>query len=88
MQSIEVVIFGRKFRLRSEDHAQTLAIAEDLSARLKDLHEKYETLDFSRLLLLSAFQRELEIDKLIKENESLKNELNRMNQMIEKFMNI
>ncbi|MCB5259472.1 MAG: cell division protein ZapA [Candidatus Cloacimonetes bacterium] len=86
MQSVEVEIFGRRFRLRSDNPTRTEKIAADLSQQLTELYETYEHLDFARLLLLACFQREESLQKALEENETLKSELNRVNQMIEKIM--
>ncbi len=88
MQSVEVEIFGRRFRLRSDNPTKTEKIAADLSQQLTELYETYEQLDFARLLLLACFQREENLQHLSEENETLKIELSRVNQMIEKLMTI
>jgi cell division protein ZapA (FtsZ GTPase activity inhibitor) len=88
MQSVEVEIFGRRFRLRSDNPTKTEKIAADLSQQLTELYETYEQLDFARLLLLACFQREENLQNLSEENETLKVELSRVNQMIEKLMTI
>jgi cell division protein ZapA (FtsZ GTPase activity inhibitor) len=86
MKSVEVVIFGRRFRLRSDDPTHTHKIAEDLSRQLTELSETYDQLDFSRLLLLACFQREDALQAAVLENEELKEELHRMNQMLENIV--
>jgi len=86
MKSVEVVIFGRRFRLRSDDPTFTQKIAEDLSKQLSELYENNEQLDFSRLLLLACFQREEQLQRAIRENDELKAELNRVNQMLESIV--
>ncbi len=83
MKSVEVVIFGRRFRLRSDDPTHTQKIAKDLSDQLTELYENYEQLDFSRLLLLACFQREDKLQAIAEENAELKAELNRVHQMLE-----
>ncbi|HCM16289.1 MAG: cell division protein ZapA [Candidatus Cloacimonadales bacterium] len=88
MQSVEVEIFGRRFRLRSDNPTRTEKIAADLSHQLTELYETYENLDFARLLLLACFQREESLQKTLEENNTLKSELNRVNQMIEKMMTL
>ncbi|MDI3503244.1 MAG: hypothetical protein PWP64_180 [Candidatus Cloacimonadota bacterium] len=88
MKSVEVEIFGRLFRLRSDDPTRTKKIAADLSDQLTELYETYEHLDFPRLLLLACFQREEQLQKALEENQELKSELNRVNQMLDKFANI
>nr|MDK2851116.1 hypothetical protein [Candidatus Cloacimonadota bacterium] len=86
MKSVEVVIFGRRFRLKSDDPTYTTKIAEDLSRQLTELSETYDQLDFSRLLLLACFQKEEALQNITRENEELKEELHRMNQMLENLV--
>ncbi|HQB97718.1 MAG: cell division protein ZapA [Candidatus Cloacimonadaceae bacterium] len=88
MQSVEVEIFGRRFRLRSDNPTRTEQIAAELSQQLTELYETYEHLDFAKLLLLACFQREENLQKALEENNTLKSELNRVNQMIEKIMSV
>lgn len=88
MQSVEVEIFGRRFRLRSDNPTRTQKIAAELSRQLTELYETYEHLDFARLLLLACFQREESLQHALEENDTLKSELNRVNQMIEKIMTV
>jgi len=88
MKSVEVEIFGRLFRLRSDNPTRTKKIAEDLSNQLTELYETYEHLDFPRLLLLACFQREEKLQIALEENQELKTELNRVNQMLEKIVSI
>lgn len=88
MKPVEVEIFGRRFNLRSDNPTQTVELANAISRQIDELYEKYEHLDFSRLLLLAAFEREEKLRELIKQNEELRSELERVNQMIEKIMNM
>ncbi|MCB5233624.1 MAG: cell division protein ZapA [Candidatus Cloacimonetes bacterium] len=88
MKPVEVEIFGRRFSLRSDKPTETIQLANAISQQVNELYEKYEHLDFSRLLLLAAFEREEKLRDLIKENEELRSELDRVNQMIEKIMNM
>lgn len=88
MRSVEVEIFGRLFRLRSDNPTRTLKIAEDISEELRELYESYEHLDFSRLLLLACFQREEKLRIAMDENQKLKAELSRVNQMLEDIVSI
>lgn len=88
MQSVEVEIFGRLFRLRSDDPTRTKKVADDLSRQITELYENYENLDFSRLLLLACFKQQEHLQQILDENSQLKTELDRMNLMIEKFISI
>ncbi|MCB5262614.1 MAG: cell division protein ZapA [Candidatus Cloacimonetes bacterium] len=88
MKSVEVEIFGRQFRLRSDNPTRTLKIAQTLSQELTELYESYENLDFARLLLLACFQREDKLQTALEENQELKAELSRVNQMLESIVSI
>ena len=86
MTSVEVGIFGRIFRLRTNDPALTMSIAAQLDQQLHDLKERYEILDFSKLLLLVALQQQESLSGLQAENTDLRKDLERMNQMISKII--
>ncbi|HNQ43313.1 MAG TPA: cell division protein ZapA [Candidatus Cloacimonadota bacterium] len=88
MQSVEVEIFGRLFRLRSDNPTVTKQLAAEISAQLTELNELYENLDFSRLLLLNSLQQQETMSRLTEENHQLKAELERFNQMIEKIISV
>lgn len=88
MQSLEVEIFGRLFRLRSDDPTRTKKVAADLSRQLTELYETYENLDFSRLLLLACFKQQEQLQQVLDENTQLKAELDRVNLMIEKMFSV
>lgn len=86
MNSVEVEIYGRIFRLRSMDPAQTLQIAADINKQLAELKEKYDNLDFTKLLLLVTLQQQEQIANLTVRNKELSTDLERMNVMISKII--
>jgi len=86
MQSVEVEIFGRKFRLRSDDPTKTISIADAINRQISELVAKYENLDFTKLLLLISLQQQENIHDLEIRNKELSLDLDRMNQMISKFI--
>ena len=86
MSSIEVEIYGRKYKLKGEDTHKLRLIAEKLNAQLLELGEQYELLEFNKLLLLCSLQLQEKIIELSKSNQELKEELERMNQMISAFI--
>jgi cell division protein ZapA (FtsZ GTPase activity inhibitor) len=86
MNSVEVEIFGRKYRLRSDDPQLTTSIAEAINAQIEELREKYETLDFTKLLLLISLQQQESIIRLSEKNQELSKDLDRLNQMISKII--
>jgi cell division protein ZapA (FtsZ GTPase activity inhibitor) len=86
MKSVEVEIFGRRFRLRTDDPKETQAVAEALDSELNQLRELYENLDFTKLLLLLSLKKQDEIISLRKRTKDLEKELERLNQMVEKIM--
>ena len=88
MQSVEVEIFGRRFRLRSDNPTRTKEIADALSKQLAQIYEANESLDFSRLLLLLCFRQQEELSLVLEDNQKIRSELERMNQMIEKIVSI
>lgn len=86
MSSIEVEIFGRKYKLKGEDTQKLRLIAEKLNVHLIELGEQYELLEYNKLLLLCSLQLQEKIIELTKNNQALKDELERMNQMISAFI--
>ncbi|MFO8145723.1 MAG: cell division protein ZapA [Candidatus Syntrophosphaera sp.] len=86
MKSVEVEIFGRQFRLRSDHPKQTQAVAEAIDTELKNLCEMYENLDFTKLLLLLSLKKQDEINSLNAVNQKLEKELQRLTQMVENIV--
>ncbi|MGC9361551.1 MAG: cell division protein ZapA [Candidatus Syntrophosphaera sp.] len=86
MKSVEVEIFGRRFRLRSDNTKQTQAVAEAINAELNGLREMYENLDFTKLLLLLSLKKQDEINSLNDKNQKLEKELQRLTQMVENIV--
>lgn len=86
MKSVEVDIFGRRFRLRSNDPEETLLIASGIDKQLNELKDMYEQLDFTKLLLLLALQQEEKVLNLGRKNQELSADLDRVNQMIGKLI--
>ncbi|MEN6444725.1 MAG: cell division protein ZapA [Candidatus Cloacimonas sp.] len=86
MQSVEVEIFGRRFRLRSDNPERTSKIAEEINNQIDDLSKHYDNLDFTKLLLLICLQQQEEVLTLGDKNRDLSSELDRLNQMLSKIM--
>ena len=86
MNSVEVEIFGRKFRLRSDHPQHMLDIAARINEQIEELRVKYEYLDFTKLLLLVCLQQQENISELTSKNQELSTDLERLNQMISKFI--
>jgi len=82
MQSVEVEIFGRRFRLRSDDPARTKKIADEINRQIGELTENYDGLDFTKLLLLICLQQQEQVFVLNEKNVELSSDLERLNQMI------
>jgi cell division protein ZapA (FtsZ GTPase activity inhibitor) len=86
MSSIEVEIYGRKYKLKGDDTQKLSLIADKLNAHLMELGEQYELLEFNKLLLLCSLQLQEKVIELGKNTQELKDELERMNQMISAFI--
>jgi cell division protein ZapA (FtsZ GTPase activity inhibitor) len=86
MKSVEVEIFGRRFRLRSDNPRDTVAVADTINEELNQLRELYESLDFTKLLLLLALKKQDEINSLNDKTHEQEKELDRLNQMVEKIV--
>lgn len=86
MQSVEVDIFGRKFRLRSDDPQRICDVVNEINRQLNELQSSYDQLDFSKLLLLLALQQQEKVFTLQQKNQELASDLERLNQMIGKII--
>jgi cell division protein ZapA (FtsZ GTPase activity inhibitor) len=82
MQSVEVEIFGRRFRLRSDDPVRTNKVAAEINRQIDELSEHYDSLDFTKLLLLICLQQQEQVLTLGDKNRELSSDLERLNQMI------
>lgn len=82
MKSVEVEIFGRRFRLRTDNPKETHAVAAAIDAELNQLREIYENLDFTKLVLLLLLKKQDEISSLQNRSSELEKELERLNQMV------
>lgn len=82
MQSVEIEIYGRRFRLRSDDPLRTKRVADEINRQIGELNENYENLDFTKLLLLICLQQQEQVLMLGVKNNELSADLERMNQMI------
>jgi len=86
MQSVEVEIFGRKFRWRTDDVEKTKLIASEINSQLADLQILYDSRDFTKLLLLLALQQQEQVLDLQGKNHILSSDLERLNLMIGKII--
>jgi len=86
MQSVEVEIFGRRFRLRSDNEERTRKVADEINRQIMELSEHYDNLDFTRLLLLICLQQQEQNLVLGDKDTELGSELERLNQMISKII--
>jgi len=85
MESVEVEIFGRRFRLRSDDPDRTKRVADEINNQIDALSKHYDNLDFTKLLLLICMQQQEEVLTLGDKNRALNSELERLNQMFTKI---
>ncbi|GAB1366152.1 hypothetical protein MASR1M36_10230 [Candidatus Cloacimonadaceae bacterium] len=86
MQAVEVEIFGRRFRLRSDDPEKTTRVADEINRQINELSSQYDNLDFTKLLLLICLQQQEQVIDLSDRNLELGTELERMNQMISRII--
>ncbi len=82
---MEVEIFGRRFRLRSDDPERTKRVADEINNQIDALSKQYDNLDFTKLLLLICMQQQEEVLTLGDKNRALNSELERLNQMFTKI---
>ncbi len=72
--------------MRTDNPEQTKAVAKAIDVRLNELQDRYQMLDYSRLLLLAILQMQNDIFELDKKNDNLNKELEKLNQMIGKII--
>jgi len=86
MQSIEVDIFGRKFRLKTDDPTRLGRIIAEINTQLDELQQSFDTLDFTRLLLLLALHLQEKVDHLESQTREQGSDLENLNSMIGKII--
>lgn len=82
MQSVEVEIFGRRFRLKSDNPVRTAQVADEINRQIEELNSTFDNLDFTKLLLLICLQQQEQILALDEKNITLSNDIDRLNTMI------
>ena len=86
MKSVEVEIYGRKFRLRGEDPEKINRIVEALNEQLEELNDKYNIIDQNQLFLLNSLNIAEQLIDLQDINMNLKEEIDRLNKLISTFI--
>ena len=61
MQSVEVEIFGRRFRLKSDNPERTTRVADEINRQIEELNSTFDNLDFTKLLLLICLQQQEQV---------------------------
>jgi len=72
--------------LRTDDVEKTQTIVAEINNQLSDLQILYESLDFTKLLLLLALQQQEQVLELQSQNIQLSSDLERLNLMIGKII--
>jgi len=86
MSSVEVDIFGRRYKIKGEDTQKLTKVAEHFNQQLMELSEQNELLEFPKLLLLCGLQLQEKVLELTQITLELKEELERMNTLISAFI--
>ena len=82
MGSIEVEIFGRKYKLKGEDTNKLRQIAERFNQILLEISNEHEMLEYSKLLVLCGLQLQDKVYDLSQTNRELREELDHVNEII------
>ncbi|MBP7310225.1 MAG: cell division protein ZapA [Candidatus Cloacimonetes bacterium] len=82
MQSVEVEIFGRRFRLKSDNPERTTRVADEINRQIEELNSTFDNLDFTKLLLLICLQQQEQVVLLEEKNNTLSTDIERLNGMI------
>jgi cell division protein ZapA (FtsZ GTPase activity inhibitor) len=85
MKSVEVEIFGKKYRLRSDTPQKVNEYAGYLNSLLEDISSKYGIVDNKDSLTLAAMILTEKIFELTDESEQLKKEIDSLNTKISSF---
>jgi cell division protein ZapA (FtsZ GTPase activity inhibitor) len=86
MQTVEVVIFGKKFRLRSENPEQLKEYAAYLNSTLDEIAAKYGLVDAKDTLTLAGMILTEKLFQQTETSENLKKEIDRLHSKISVFM--
>jgi cell division protein ZapA (FtsZ GTPase activity inhibitor) len=86
LKSVEVEIYGRKFKLRGDDPDKITRIAKALNQQLEELNDKYDIIDQYKLLILNSLIISEQLIDLQDLNVSLKEEIDRLNKLISTFI--
>jgi cell division protein ZapA (FtsZ GTPase activity inhibitor) len=87
MTSCEVEIFGRLYKLKSENEEDIIKYADFLNKRLSIVEKKVQTIDDHVIFSLTGINIAEEFFNLKKENERLKKEIKELSDLADKFIN-
>ncbi len=86
MQTVEVVILGKKYRLRSDDPDKLQEYATNLNNTLDEITAKYGLVDAKDTLTLAGMILTEQLFNLTEESEQFKKEIDRLHSKISSFI--
>lgn len=86
MQTVEVVILGKKFRLRSDDPERLQEYATYLNNTLDEITAKYGLVDAKDTLTLAGMILTEQLFHLTEDSEHLKKEIDKLHSKISSFI--
>ncbi|MBW6516197.1 MAG: cell division protein ZapA [Candidatus Cloacimonetes bacterium] len=86
MQTVEVVILGKKYRLRSDDPDKLHEYAEYLNNTLDEIIAKYGLVDAKDTLTLAGMILTEQLFHLTEDSDHLKKEIDKLHSKISSFI--
>lgn len=86
MQTVEVVILGKKYRLRSEDPEKLQQYATYLNSTLDEITAKYGLVDAKDTLTLAGMILTEQLFHLTEDSEHLKKDIDNLHSKISSFI--
>jgi cell division protein ZapA (FtsZ GTPase activity inhibitor) len=85
METVEIEVLGKIYRLRSDNPNEIRNYSEKLNAILDKLYTEYKIIDNKDLLILSAMRLVEENEQLLKKNEQLENKIDGLDRIVSTF---
>ncbi|PID28973.1 MAG: hypothetical protein CSB55_02585 [Candidatus Cloacimonadota bacterium] len=88
MHSVDVEIFGKMYRLKTDNPERILKCAEFLNNELNAIYKKFPTVDTGRIVALGAMIITEKMFLLQEENAKLKSASDKVNSAIDNVFNL
>jgi len=82
LYSVDVEVYGKRYRMRSDHPERTKKVASLLDKRMDEISQQYDIVDLNKILLLSAMRLTEELLLTSEQNRDLIQEIQELNQLI------